>query len=215
LNRHYPPILVSGAATSKTARGQKIVLDPTEEPVGWSETPVALHDSSDASSPNLMLVTELHNQHQYHNGVDAAQGQHNETAIVESRMEIMAINGNSRFCQDSESRNTDPPVIRYQNKLATSCNGRMAMAIHHNHTDNHLPNGRVAETKSLDDTDLTFMLPEMLSDFQSQLYTLQGAIRKDNEEMESLRLQNEYLRKQLSERDQIIESLQRQLRGVP
>jgi len=65
---------------------------------------------------------------------------------------------------------------------------------------------------NLDDVDLSSALPELLSDFKTQLCGLQDAIKRDHEEIETLRLQNEYLRKQMAERDQIIEQLQLQLR---
>lgn len=56
-----------------------------------------------------------------------------------------------------------------------------------------------------------FPLPEMLSDFKSQLAALQDAMAKDFEELDRMRAENEELRRQLAERDTAIEKLMLQM----
>uniref|UniRef100_A0A915D5U3 Uncharacterized protein n=1 Tax=Ditylenchus dipsaci TaxID=166011 RepID=A0A915D5U3_9BILA len=68
---------------------------------------------------------------------------------------------------------------------------------------------------SMETTDQApFPLPEMLTDFKSQLCQLQEAMKKDFEEIERLRLENESMRHQLAERDQLIHSLQLQMQQL-
>jgi hypothetical protein len=69
------------------------------------------------------------------------------------------------------------------------------------------------DVKSVDDADVCppFPLPEMLSDFKSQLVILQDAMKKDYEEIEGLRGENERLRQELLERDELIHRLQSRL----
>jgi len=59
-----------------------------------------------------------------------------------------------------------------------------------------------------------FPLPEMLSDFKSQLAALQDAMAKDFEELDRMRVENEELRRQLAQRDAAIEKLTLQVDSV-
>ncbi len=64
----------------------------------------------------------------------------------------------------------------------------------------------------MDDADVSppFPLPEMLSDFKSQLVALQEAMKRDFDEIDRLRGENDALRQQLATRDGLIERLQQQ-----
>uniref|UniRef100_A0A914LK72 Uncharacterized protein n=1 Tax=Meloidogyne incognita TaxID=6306 RepID=A0A914LK72_MELIC len=53
----------------------------------------------------------------------------------------------------------------------------------------------------------------LVVDFRSDLYKLRDSVKKDLEELETLRKQNASLQEQLAERNKIILQLQRQLRG--
>jgi predicted RNase H-like nuclease (RuvC/YqgF family) len=53
---------------------------------------------------------------------------------------------------------------------------------------------------------------DAISDVKSHLYMLQEAVEKDNEHIQRLRNENEELRRELSEKDRLIETLRTQLR---
>uniref|UniRef100_A0A914I9N3 Uncharacterized protein n=1 Tax=Globodera rostochiensis TaxID=31243 RepID=A0A914I9N3_GLORO len=165
-------------------------------------SPSSPADSSDAPS-SVVLVAE-----QWAGGGDPR----GEILLVQSRLEsALKIGGRKR---NARSR-SDPKGAKVNGNAAGAaaapCHASTSEVTAKRPPPPAHPTELPKDVKSEDGAAVFF--PVLLSDFRSDLHQLQDSLRRDLEELETLRLQNAVLRQQLAERDRIIASLQQQLRG--
>ncbi|KAL3077506.1 hypothetical protein niasHS_012212 [Heterodera schachtii] len=168
--------------------------------------------SSDAPSSVVLIAEQWQS-----GGADDPRG---EVTVVQSRLEkALKIGGrkrNARPCQSDTKEmakikgNGIGSACKCQPNTSTAETAAEVTAAKRPSPAAHPPFPLSFDAKSEDGA---AFFPVLLSDFRSDLCQLQDSVRRDLEELETLRLQNAILREQLTERDRIIASLQQQLRG--